>query len=124
MRGLSLLRPILKQTLNRQIQDRRQDPSGTWPQRTPASQGRSGAPRVWLRLLVLAGFVGGVIGGASFSCVVPDTEYCSTREQCPMVETDFGMMQLLCHPTRHVCVNAGQNTCFSDMDCTDFRSPR
>lgn len=118
MRGLSLLRQILNRQSQR-IRIRAQ-----WSIVT-ATQRQSRRPTDWPRIFLLAVVVGGVIGGATSSCVVPDPEYCATREQCPSVETDLGMMQLLCHPTRHVCVNAGPNTCFSDMDCTaDVHFPR
>jgi len=75
-----------------------------------------------LRVFLLA-ILGG--GGLGTSCVVPDPEYCANTEQCPSVATELGMMQQVCHPSRHVCVVSGPNTCLRNEDCTsDFKNPR
>ncbi len=80
---------------------------------------------LWLRVFLLALFGGGLAGGLGASCVVPDPEYCANTEQCPSMATELGVMQQVCHPSRHVCVVAGPNTCFSNADCnTDFKNPR
>lgn len=120
MRGTSGTRLLrqLRLNLQRPLPPRRQQGRGS-------GVFRDRPWTAWLRVFLLAGCIGGVAGVAFSSCIVPDLEYCSTREQCPSVETDLGMMPLLCHPTRHVCVNAGPNTCFTDMDCiADYKNPR
>ena len=80
---------------------------------------------LWLRVSLLALVAGGLAGGLGTSCAIPDPEYCANTEQCLPVATELGMMPQVCHPSRHVCVVPGPNTCFRNEDCiADFKTPR
>jgi len=73
-------------------------------------------PSLWLPVMLLLAFSVG-------SCIVSDEEYCRIKEDCAQL-TNSSNFEYMCHPSRHVCVPFGPDSCFQNSDCHSASASR